>query len=115
MRQGFRIRGQSLAQRGRDTHMAKMYQRTPIMQFPGENVETNMVWRMSKLAVIVLGNRRSGKSTTWNMLFGRTVRTGTDLRQLYLQLDLSLSIFLVSGSPEERRLYVGDIIDDVQP
>lgn len=67
---------------------------------------------MSKLAVIVLGNRRAGKSTTWNRLFGRTVRTGGDLRQLELSDGRPLSVFLVSASPEERRKYVGDIVNE---
>ena len=70
---------------------------------------------MSKLAVIVLGHRQSGKSTTWNVLFGRTVRTGTEIRELALTPDSSIPVFLVSGSPEERQLYVGDIISNVNP
>jgi len=70
---------------------------------------------LSKLAVIVLGHRQSGKSTTWNTLFGRTVRTGTEIRDLPLTADLSIPVFLVSGSPEERDLYVGDIIDNANP
>lgn len=70
---------------------------------------------MSKLAVIVLGHRRSGKSTTWNTLFGREVRTGSEIRELALSADLSIPVFLVSGSPEERKLYVGDIINDANP
>jgi hypothetical protein len=70
---------------------------------------------MSKLAVIVLGHRKSGKSTTWNTLFGRTVKTGSEIRTLALTDDLTIPVFLVSGSPEERRLYVGDIISDANP
>jgi hypothetical protein len=70
---------------------------------------------LSKLAVIVLGHRRSGKSTTWNALFERTVRTGIEIRELTLTNDLTIPVFLVSGSPEERQLYVGDIISDANP
>lgn len=70
---------------------------------------------MSKLAVIVLGHRNSGKSTTWNTLFGRTVRTGTEIRELELTSELTIPVFVVSGSPEERQVYVGDIINDVNP
>jgi hypothetical protein len=66
---------------------------------------------MAKLAVVVLGNRRSGKSTTWNALFGRTVRTGSETRNLDVAGD-AIPVFLVSGSPEERKQYVGDIIGD---
>lgn len=70
---------------------------------------------MSKLAIIVMGHRRSGKSTTWNTLFGRTVRTGSKVRTLQLAESMTIPVFLVSGSPEERRLYVGDIINDADP
>lgn len=65
---------------------------------------------MSKLAVIVIGNRKSGKSTTWNELFGRTVRTGSEMRPLKLSDGRTVSVFVVSGSPEERGIYVGDIV-----
>lgn len=58
----------------------------------------------------MLGNRRSGKSSTWNALFGRAVRTGSDLRPLTVSAGVQLPVFLVSGSPEERRLYIGEII-----
>jgi ribosome biogenesis GTPase A len=37
-----------------------------------------------RLFVGVLGNRNSGKSTTWNTLFGATVRTGQYPRILTL-------------------------------
>ena len=65
---------------------------------------------MSKLAVIVLGNRRSGKSTTWNELFGRTVHTGSTLRELDLSDGGSMPVFLVSASPQERHLDIEDIV-----
>jgi hypothetical protein len=67
---------------------------------------------MAKLAVIVMGNRKAGKSRTWNVLFGRTVRTGSETRRLPLSDGRSVDVFLVSASPEERRLYLGDIVDD---
>lgn len=70
---------------------------------------------MAKLAVIVLGHRNSGKTTTWNTLFGRRVRTGTEIRELNLSANVTIPVFLVSGSPEERQLYVGDIIDEANP
>jgi hypothetical protein len=65
---------------------------------------------MDRLLVTVVGNRNSGKSRTWNTLFGRTVRTGSVERQLDLGNGEHVSVFLVSGSPEERETYVGDII-----
>lgn len=64
-----------------------------------------------RLLVGVLGNRNSGKSYTWNSLFDRRVRTGKTLRDLYLNEKEYVKVFLVSGSPEERRKYVGDIIN----
>jgi hypothetical protein len=62
------------------------------------------------LLVAVLGNRNAGKSTTWYTLFDRTVRTGKDLKRLYLNNTEWVDVFLVSGSPEERQEYVGDLI-----
>jgi len=65
-----------------------------------------------RLFVGVLGNRNSGKSTTWNTLFGGTVRTGTNTRRLTLYGGECVDVFLVSGSFEEREKYAGEILDD---
>ena len=65
---------------------------------------------MDRLLVAVVGNSNSGKSHTWNTLFGRTVRTGSNERPLSLVNGESVSVFLVSGSPEERKKYVGEIV-----
>ena len=65
-----------------------------------------------RLFVGVLGNRASGKSTTWNTLFGSTVRTGKHTRTLALYGNECAEVFLISGSPEERQLYAGDILAD---
>ena len=64
----------------------------------------------SRLLIGVLGNRNSGKSHTWNELFGSTVRTGKHRRQLALFPGKCVDVFLVSGSFEERRLYAGDVL-----
>ena len=64
-----------------------------------------------RLLVAVLGNRNSGKSHTWNTLFGRTVRTGAQARALTLRPGECVEVFVVSGSPEERHEYVRDILD----
>ena len=66
---------------------------------------------MDRLLVAVVGNRNSGKSYTWNMLFNRPVITGTNERPLSLGNDQCVSVFLVSGSPEEREIYVGEIVN----
>lgn len=63
-----------------------------------------------RLFVGVLGNRNSGKSTTWNTLFGATVRTGKNTRTLTLYGGECVEVFLISGSPEERQLFAGDIL-----
>lgn len=65
-----------------------------------------------RLFVAVLGNRNSGKSTTWNHLFGRTVKTGKQSRSLQLRPGECVEVFLVSGSFEERSLYAGDVLED---
>jgi hypothetical protein len=65
----------------------------------------------NRLFVGVLGNRNSGKSTTWNTLFGATVRTGQNPRTLSLYGGECVDVFLISGSPEERQLYAGDILE----
>ena len=63
-----------------------------------------------RLLVGVLGNRDSGKSHTWNQLFGRTVQRGKNPRNLELLPCEFVEVFLVSGSFEERREYAGDIL-----
>lgn len=68
-----------------------------------------------KIVISVLGNRHSGKSTTWNTLFRKTVRTGPLLRRLDLTKLEYIEVFLVSGSPEERKKHLGDIIGQQTP
>jgi hypothetical protein len=63
-----------------------------------------------RLFVGVLGNRKAGKSTTWNTLFDRTVRTGKEVHQLELLKGEYVDVFLISGSPEERGLYAENIL-----
>lgn len=66
---------------------------------------------MDRLLVAVVGNQNSGKSYTWNTLFGRRVSTGRKYdHKLPLCNGEVVSVFLVSGSPEEREKYVGEII-----
>ena len=65
-----------------------------------------------RLFVSVIGDRNSGKSTTWNSLFGKTVRTGQKPHSLDLGHGQSPEVFLVSGSFEERQQYAGDVLDN---
>ena len=64
----------------------------------------------SRLLIGLLGNRDSGKSYTWNKLFGKSVRTGKHPRHLELLPGECVEVFLVSGSFEERGEYAGDIL-----
>ena len=64
----------------------------------------------SRLLIGLLGNRDSGKSHTWNELFGRTVRRGKYPRKLELLPGECVEVFLVSGSFEERGEYAGDVL-----
>ena len=70
---------------------------------------------MDRLVVAVVGNPNSGKSHTWDMLFGRgrPVRTGIHERDLPLCNGEVVSVFLVSGAPQERKKRgkpIGEII-----
>ena len=67
-----------------------------------------------RLFVGVLGHRRAGKSTSWNRLFGRTVKTGNRSRKLELRPGESVEVFLVSGSPQERKKYTGSILKNLK-
>jgi hypothetical protein len=70
--------------------------------------------RMSeRLFIAVIGSRNSGKSTTWNELFGRTVHTGKEPRLLKVGDEQHVEVFLISGSNEERRQYAADILENV--
>jgi hypothetical protein len=63
-----------------------------------------------RLFVGVLGHRHSGKSWTWNSLFGKRVRTSNRPRTLELRRNECVQVFLISGSNEERRRYAGDVL-----
>lgn len=63
-----------------------------------------------RLFVGVLGHRNSGKSHTWNSLFGRVVRRGQYPHHLQLLPGKCVEAFLVSGSFEEREEYAGDVL-----
>jgi len=66
----------------------------------------------NRLFVGDLGHRNSGKSLTWNEIFGRTVRRGTYSRHLELRANECVEVFLISGSFEERQEYAGDILQN---
>jgi hypothetical protein len=67
-----------------------------------------------RLFVAVVGSKKAGKSTTWNTLFGHTVRTGKEPRRLDLGGRASTEVFLISGSNEERGEYAADVLKNVQ-
>jgi hypothetical protein len=66
-----------------------------------------------KLVVVALGNRNSGKSSTWYALFGQKRRTGR--KKLFLTDTQYVDVFLVNGSPQERKRKVEDIIGEQEP
>jgi UDP-N-acetylmuramyl tripeptide synthase len=65
---------------------------------------------VDRLFIGVLGHRNSGKSYTWNTLFGGAVRTGSNARRLELRSGEFVAVFLISGSNEERDQYAGDVL-----
>lgn len=68
-----------------------------------------------KLLIGILGNASSGKTYTWNTLFGREVRTGKKLRRLYFNDTEYVSVFLLSRSPGKRRQAVSKILGKERP
>jgi hypothetical protein len=68
---------------------------------------------VDRLFVAVIGSRNSGKSTTWNTLFGCKVQTGKNPRRLQLSEDHSTEVFLISGSNEERHQYAKDVLENI--
>ncbi len=66
---------------------------------------------MERLFVTVLGNRNSGKSLTWNTLLGRRSELVRILAPS-CKRGRCVEVFLISGSPEERQTYAGDILAD---
>lgn len=66
-----------------------------------------------RLFVAALGYQNSGKSTTWNTLFGKTVKTGSGSRTLELSRSECVEVFLISGSHEERGKYAGKVLKNV--
>jgi hypothetical protein len=70
----------------------------------------NAMAKQDRLFVAVLGNRKAGKSTTWYELFGQRVRTGKVPHKLELRPGEFVEVFLISGSPEERKKYAGQIL-----
>lgn len=68
------------------------------------------------LLIGILGSRKSGKSFTWNTLFNkREVKTGKNLRRLYLNETEYVNVFLVNGSAEIRKKSVSQIITVDKP
>lgn len=68
-----------------------------------------------RLMIGILGNAGSGKTYTWNHLFEHEVRTGRNLRRLYLDPSHYTQVFLVSRSPGKRRMNIVDILRGDKP
>lgn len=67
-----------------------------------------------KLLVGVLGNPGSGKSKTWDDLFGHKVHTGKKMRTLELN-GVKIPVFLINESPLERRTKLEYILPENDP
>jgi hypothetical protein len=67
---------------------------------------------MRKLLVAVMGNRNSGKSQTWKTLFDDpNIRTSQkSLKDLKFTDEEFTKVFLINGSPQERKKAVDEII-----
>lgn len=68
-----------------------------------------------RLLVSVLGNRHTGKTKTWHTLFGASVNTGKHERKLYLNKAQWVKVFLVSGSAEERKMPIAEMLGGKLP
>lgn len=69
----------------------------------------------NNLLIGVLGKKKSGRSYTWQTLFGKAVITGKNLRRLYLTKTDYVEVFLINGSAEERHLAVEKILKAEKP
>lgn len=67
------------------------------------------------LLIGVLGNAGSGKTFTWNQLFGHEVRTGKNTRRLYFNENEYVPVFLVSRAPGKRKVSISSILHDTKP
>lgn len=63
-----------------------------------------------RLFVAVIGERDSGKSTTWNELFGAEVHTGRKPRPLDLGANQQTNVRLISGSNEEKNRHLSEVL-----
>ncbi|HOH99889.1 MAG TPA: hypothetical protein PLE85_05050 [Bacteroidales bacterium] len=68
-----------------------------------------------RILIAILGGARSGKTYTWNHLFGHEVRTGRRLRRVYLDGLHYTEAFLVSRSPGKRKVQIEEILKGNMP
>lgn len=68
-----------------------------------------------KLLIGILGGEQSGKTHTWDCLFGHNVKTGKNMRRLYLSGEDYVNVFLISRSPSKRKMSVKDILKSKTP
>ena len=67
---------------------------------------------MNRLLIAVLGHRNSGKSKTWDTLFGYKVKTSKKQRAFNLIGKTNTEVFVISGSPQERKKKVMELLKD---
>lgn len=69
-----------------------------------------------KLMVGVLGGTKSGKTHTWNLIFGKKlVKTGRKIRKLWFDDETYVEVFLISRSAQKRKMDIKNIIKDKDP
>ncbi|HBS87217.1 MAG: hypothetical protein A2W91_03280 [Bacteroidetes bacterium GWF2_38_335] len=71
--------------------------------------------KTENLVIGLLGKVGAGKSHTWSALFGRNVKTGKNLRKLFLNENEYVEVFLINVAPRVRHKYVGEIITVEKP
>ncbi len=70
----------------------------------------------AKLMIGILGSAKSGKTHTWNLLFGKqNVKTGKKTRRLYFDENTWVDVFLISRSAQKRKMDVKSILKGKDP
>jgi hypothetical protein len=69
-----------------------------------------------KLMIGILGNVKSGKTHTWNLLFNkRSVKTSSKTRRLYFDENTWIDVFIISRSAQKRKMEVKSIMKGKEP
>ncbi|MBU1718082.1 MAG: hypothetical protein KKA07_03320, partial [Bacteroidetes bacterium] len=69
----------------------------------------------SKVFIGLLGEKGSGRTYTWQKIFNTRVHTSKNTRRFFLDGIDYIEVFLINGSPIERKTDVKNILGDKQP